>query len=295
MAEGEGLDGVSWHSDRSGAPFEFDEIRRLIRPVRHVEVDRLRHALERIVKSEVIPQLILAEKTALKAGPTAVAPSRSATTEEIDAFQVLVIHRNTSDCFDFVDALKAGGLSLRSIYLGLFAPVAKQLGTKWDNDELSFVDVTIALNRLHTLVHDFADQTEAASPLDAAHRIVLASSPDEQHALGMLIVSELFRMKGWDVSGGPGLAVGRDLNAMVSDNWYGVVGLSAGTEEKARQLKNEIDAIRRSSRNKAVSVLVGGPGFLEHPEISLAIGADGVAGDADDAVAKAEGMLHRKR
>lgn len=295
MSEGEGLDGGSWHSDQSGAPFEFDEIRRLIRPVRHIEVDRLRRALERVVKSEVIPQLIIAEKTALNLKSHAVPPTRNATPEEIDAFQVLVIHRNTSDCFEFVDSLKAGGLSLRSIYLGLFAPVAQQLGTKWDNDELSFVDVTIALNRLHTLVHDFSDQSEVGCPIDAAHRIVLASSPDEQHALGMLIVSELFRMKGWDVSGGPGLAVGRDLNDMVSDNWYGVVGLSAGTEEKARQLKNEIDTIRRSSRNKAVSVLVGGPGFLAHPEISVAIGADGVAGNADDAVAKAEGMLNRKR
>jgi MerR family transcriptional regulator, light-induced transcriptional regulator len=293
MSEGEGLDGGSWPADQAGAPFEFNEIRRLTSPVRRIEVDRLRRALERVVKREVIPQLILADKGALNAEP--VAAERNATAEEVDAFQVLVIHRNASDCVAFVDALKSGGLSLRSIYLGLFAPVAKQLGTKWDNDELSFVDVTLAMNKLQSLVHDFAEPSDIPDPLDAAHRIVLASSPDEQHALGMLIVSELFRMKGWDVSGGPGLAVGKDLRAMVSDNWYGVVGLSAGTEEKARQLKSEIDAIRRSSCNKTISVLVGGPGFLDHPEISQEIGADGVAGDADDAIVKAEGMLHRKK
>lgn len=293
MSEGEGLDGGSWHVDQTGTPFEYDEIRRLTSPVKRVEVDLLRRTLERVVKSEVIPQLILADKMALKDQP--VTAERSATVEEIDAFQVLVIHRDASDCVAFVDALKTGGLSLRSIYLGLFAPVAEQLGTKWDNDELSFVDVTLAMNKLQGLVHDFAEPTDIPDPLDAAHRIVLASSRDEQHALGMLIVSELFRIKGWDVSGGPGLAVGKDLDAMVRDNWYGVVGLSAGTEEKARELKGVIEKIRRSSCNKAICVLVGGPGFSEHPEISMEIGADGVAGNADDAVFKAEGMLHRKK
>ncbi|HSP24878.1 MAG TPA: cobalamin B12-binding domain-containing protein [Saliniramus sp.] len=295
MSEGERLEsGYRYGEDRSGTPFEFEEIHRLIRPVKRIEIDGLRQALESVVKSEVIPQLILAEKSALLTSHSAKAESRDATTAEVDAFQVLIIHRNTSDCFEFVSALKNGGLSLRSIYLGLFAPVAQQLGTKWDNDELSFVDVTIALNRLQTLLHDFAEPTGQLDPLDAARRIVLASSPDEQHALGMLIVSELFRMKGWDVSGGPGLAVGTDLNSMVNDNWYGVVGLSAGTEERARQLKSEIDNIRRASRNQAISVLVGGPGFIEHPEISMSIGADGVAGDADDAVSKAQGMIDGK-
>lgn len=295
MSEGERLErGYRHGDDRSGTPFEFEEIRRLIKPVGRIEIDGLRQALERVVEREVIPQLILAEKGALLSSHPAEPESRDATTAEMDAFQVLIIHRNTSDCLDFVSALKNGGLSLRSIYLGLFAPVAKQLGRKWDNDELDFVDVTIALGKLQTLLHDFAEPSGPLDPLDAARRIVLASSPDEQHALGMLIVSELFRMKGWDVSGGPGLAVGADLNSMVNDNWYGVVGLSAGTEERARQLKSEIDSIRRASRNQAISVLVGGPGFIEHPEISMSIGADGVAGDADEAVSRAESMIDAK-
>jgi MerR family transcriptional regulator, light-induced transcriptional regulator len=296
MSEGERLEsGYRYGEDRSGTPFEFEEIRRLVRPVARIEIDGLRQALESVVKSEVIPQLILAEKGALLTSHPRKVESRAATTAEVDAFQVLIIHRNTSDCFEFVSALRNGGLSLRSIYLGLFAPVAQQLGSKWDNDELDFVDVTIALSKLQTLLHDFAEPTDHFGPLDAARRIVLASSPDEQHALGMLIVSELFRMKGWDVSGGPGLAVGSDLNSMVNDNWYGVVGLSAGTEERAHQLKNEIDSIRRASRNQSISVLVGGPGFSEHPEISMSIGADGVAGDADEAVSKAQGMIDAKQ
>ena len=45
------------------------------------------------------------------------------------------------------------------------------------------------------------------------------------------------------------------------------------------------------SRNKAVSVMVGGPVFVENPEIARQVGADASAVDAPTAVLLAQVLL----
>ncbi len=279
------------------APGQAD-IRGLAGPPSRLEIDYLKDVLKRVVKADVVPRLVLADKALLQASSTgtmrhaaADQTGRKPTASEAEAFQVLVLHRDTFECFEFVNRLREKGISLPDLYLGLFSPLARELGTRWENDELSFVDVTKAMGRLQSLVHTFSQSGQTLHPIDAAHRVVLASSPEEQHVLGMLIVSKLFEMDGWEVSGGPGMTTGPRLNNLVHDEWFGVVGLTASSEERAIQLKKAIDEIRRTSRNQGVCVIVGGHGFDEHPEISADIGADELVTDAADAVTKAEKLI----
>ena len=280
------------------APGQAD-IKGLAGPPSRLEIDYLKDVLKRVANADVVPRLVLADKALLQAsssneaGPAAAQAKnrRKPTESEAQAFQVLVLHRDTFECFEFVNRLRERGISLPDLYLGLFSPLARELGHKWENDELSFVEVTKAMGRLQSLVHTFSQSGQTLHPIDAAHRIVLASSPEEQHVLGMLIVSKLFEMEGWEVSGGPGMKTGQRLNNMVQGEWFGVVGLTASSEERAVQLKQAIDEVRRASRNQGVCVIVGGHGFDEHPEISADIGADELVTDAADAVTKAEQLI----
>lgn len=274
------------------------DIAALAVPPGRLEVDYLKSVLSRVVNADLVPRLVLAEKTLLQnageAGSDGIVRRSGVSTptkSEVSAFQVLVLYRDTYECFEFINALRERGVSLADLYLGLFTPLARELGSRWENDSLSFVDVTKAIGRLQSLVHTFSDNGAELHPLDAAHKIVLASPPQEQHVLGMLIVSKLFEMEGWSVSGGPSLHTGRPLNELVHGEWFGVVGLTASTEDHAIELKRAIDQLRKSSCNDTISVIVGGHGFDEHPELSKEIGADELVTDGEDAVTKAEKLI----
>jgi methanogenic corrinoid protein MtbC1 len=280
-------------------------------PVSPPQHDRIQSILSRIVQAEIVPQLVLGDKSALLASrrkpvapddadvrsEPAVPDAQPAhpTQADRDRFEVIVLYSDTFDCFSFVSALREQGVSLPDIYLGLFQPVAEHLGQRWDEDSLSFVEVTRAIGQMETMVRTLGSNDKGHHPIDAAHRILLASPRHEQHALGMLIVSQLFQMEGWGVEGGSQLVAGEELQDMVRDEWFGVVGLTASSEEGARRLKSVIDELRKISMNESISVIVGGHAFVGHPGLSEEIGADDMAFDALDAVAKAERLLKLSR
>jgi methanogenic corrinoid protein MtbC1 len=265
-------------------------------PPAPLQPDRLRAVLSQVLRADIVPQLLLADKSVLNGG-SGDDPARSVldksqpTRTEREQFEVVVLYRDTFECFSFVDALRQRGVSLRDIYLGLFQPVARELGRRWSEDSLTFMEVTKAVGQIQTMIRAMGPGDAKPGLIDDAHRIVLACPASEQHSLGMLVVSQLFEMEGWDVQGGAQLSTGQPLNDVVHDGWYGVVGLSASCEESARELKSAIDQLRKASLNRSVSVIVGGNGFIEHPEISIEIGADDVATDARDAINKAEDLL----
>lgn len=290
MSEGERQGDLGATDDMSATPVFIAKLKRFLMPQRPSASEALSAELKLIAERDVVPRLILAEK---RAGSTA--ENRVATAKEIHEFELFVVHESFSHCSDFVKSLREEGVSLKSLYLGLFAPAAQELGERWVEDELSFADVTIALSRIQSLMNEWQEEAPPLKLSAAERRILLASAHGEQHELGIKIVGELFRMEGWDVTGGVGLGPGQDLNGLLRSNWYSVVGLSASNEDRAQRLRDEITAIRKASQNQNIAVLVGGPGFMQHPEIAEIIGADGVSSDGATAVAVAETAITRKR
>ena len=55
--------------------------------------------------------------------------------------------------------------------------------------------------------------------------------------------------------------------------------------------RRAIRAIRRSSLNRNIGVLVGGPIFVAHPELVARVGADATAIDGGQAALQAENLL----
>lgn len=297
---GRGLIAVSEGDPRAGRWYEAepesspasDVLRGLGDAGRRAESVAFRTALKLAVEHEVIPRLIVAEKPKLDPRPVGLVVERAVTLQEIDQFQDAIIVDGVDTCADFIEKLRETGVSRHSVYLGLFAPVARHLGELWDSDDLNFVDVTIAMSRLHSLLDRLSGEA-GGEFLDQKHTIILAAAAGDQHALGLSVVTEFFRMAGWHVAGGATLDSGPELASMVGESWFGVVGLSASTEDKAQLLKADITELRRASRNRRIAVLVGGHGFDSHPEISREIGADSLAMDGATAVAEAGRLLNR--
>ena len=70
-----------------------------------------------------------------------------------------------------------------------------------------------------------------------------------------------------------------------------LVGLSVSLQADLEPMRSVIIALRQSSRNPAVGVMVGGPLLLQTPDLSSRVGADLSAPDAASAVTAAQAYL----
>jgi MerR family transcriptional regulator, light-induced transcriptional regulator len=145
------------------------------------------------------------------------------------------------------------------------------------------VEVSVALGRMQRILRSLSELfLVGAARGNAVGRVLLAGVPGEQHTLGLFMVAEFFVREGWLVTIGPPFIDSR-LRDVLHEESYDVVGFSAACDSRLGLLSREIRQVRRSSRNRAVKVLVGGRVFNEQPALVQRVGADGTAADAKTA------------
>lgn len=235
------------------------------------------------LSDHVVPQLVQYHERS-----PAVAAMKP-TEAEFEEFFGHLLEDHESGFVEAIHRMIGRGLSVESVYLDLLVPCAVRMGQRWVDDCSDFVAVTVAVGRLQALLRQFSPHfcAEAARPA-AGRRILLAQPDDETHMFGLSVVAEFFRREGWDVVGGVAGA-GIDPVQRVSSEWFDVAGLSVGSELKLPWLRERIGAMRQSSANPALVIMVGGPLFSADPSRVQWVGADltsdaGSAPRADDRI-----------
>jgi methanogenic corrinoid protein MtbC1 len=203
-------------------------------------------------------------------------------------FTAAVLEIDDGPASRFVDRLRSDGVPVESIYLGLFSASARLLGEYWTTDRCPFTEVTLGLWRLHRLVRDMSHDFRNESVRGRRSLMALiTTAPGEQHSFGVVMLSEWFRRAGWSLVPSP-LRTNAEIARAVSRASLDVVGFSASSEASIDALSATIAAVRRTSRNRSVGVMVGGSLFNERPDLVVRVGADATACDAPEAIAKAE-------
>ncbi len=245
--------------------------------------------LTRTVENEVIPRLIMARRRPHMAH--AACEVERPCQEQVDRLVGLVLHGGQPDAAAYVEAMRDGGTPTETLFLDLLTPAARQLGQMWEDDTCTFSDVTIGLVRLSNVMrllsHAFAGDDQ---PLRAGPSALLVQMPGEQHGFGLTMVAHFFRRAGWNVRQEP-VPTSADLIGVVRDAWFGIVGISVACSDRLELLAQDIRAIRRHSRNRAVGIMVGGPPFVAHPQLAAMVGADATAADGRQAVQQAQSLV----
>lgn len=243
------------------------------------------------IEGEIIPRLVLAQRAAAGAerldrkGPLVLDASH------IEELAELLVKQDPPVALAYVEAIRAQGTSLGSIYLDLLAPTARRLGELWHEDRCSFFEVTLGLCALHQLLRSMAPGTVRGTR-DAAleRRVLLVPAPGEQHTFGLVMVGEFFRRSGWDVRFEAPETVA-DLSRLVRGDYFAVVGITVGCATPLKCVAPAILAARRASCNKSLGVLVGGSVINARPELVSLMGADATASDGRRAVRQAEDVV----
>lgn len=250
-------------------------------------------SIVRTIEQDIIPRLVLAHRPA----PESVSARSHIVVTDADLAQFVqaMLAPDDGGWQGTTDRLLAQGMAVCDIYLQLLAPAAREFGRMWDEDLCTFTDVTVAMGRtqrvLRALSPAFGHEVEYPQN---GRRVLLVPAPGEQHTFGLAIVAEFFRSAGWEVVG-DSEARSADPAALVRSEWFDVVGISVGTDARLDWLKSGIGAIRNASRNRGISVLVGGPGFAADLARVREVGADGTASDGRKAPAMAEQLLAERQ
>ena len=248
--------------------------------------------MQNTMEQEIIPRLVLSCRSsgAARSGPDA-ATGNGADADGVEAFAGCLIAEDTTAASRYLSRLRRQGAALEDIYLDLFAPAAHYLGYLWEQDLCDIVDVTLGVGRLQQMVRELSPEFQTAQgSADQHRRVLLLPIPGEQHTFGLTLMAEFFRRANWHVWGWP-LVEDADLMTLVREQWFAVIGITVGGEVSLAGLKSLVQAIRRESGNPSVGVMVGGPIFLQQPQLTRQVGADATAVDARQAVCQAESLL----
>lgn len=246
------------------------------------DVAQRRAKLARVVAGEIIPRLMLLHREVV---PAAEAP----TEDEIAGLARLVLSAESGEAARYITLLRDRGLSMERLFVELLEPCARLLGTMWDRDECDFIDVTLGLGRLQKLLAVF-NATHVLPALDEKRRVLMLTTPGDQHMFGLSMVTKFLDAGGWRVESEiepTPMAVA----AAVGDAWYAVAGLTLGSERHLAQLRAMIALIRETSLNPAIGIMVGGPVFSADPGLARSVGADATAVNAPAAVLVAQKLF----
>ncbi|MFN0099347.1 MAG: B12-binding domain-containing protein [Gemmatimonadaceae bacterium] len=186
-----------------------------------------------------------------------------------------------------VVSLLEAGVRAETLLDDAFPRAARALGELWCADDADFYTVTVAMTRLHRLVHEVSAPflAEQAFP-GSAGRVLLCGIDGEQHLLGLSILAEFLSRDGWDVhllSAVPASV----LLDKVRNADYNLIGFSVAVGDKVSRLRTTIQRVRQVSRNRDIRILVGGLAITEDPTLCARLGADGSATDAPSTVREA--------
>ncbi len=251
--------------------------------------------LMQTIEANVIPRLLMAHAGHAQASTAPVMNVRLDDQTRVEELSQLVLQDDASRAAQFVQALYEQGVPLEEIYMRLLAPVARRLGTMWEEDRASFTQVTTGMWRIKQLVYDFSPLfQEFARTDEVAPHAMLVPLPGSQHTLGLFMVSEFFRRGGWKVWGE--LAAGEaDIVTAIKTQNFDLVGLSVSTEDQLPALARFVALLKEESLNQKIGVMVGGPIFIAKPELRKEVQADIVGLDAEESLAQAEFFLEKAK
>lgn len=211
----------------------------------------------------------------------------SASPEKIDEFVEILLRQDADEAKAYIQHCLTDGIPLDRLYYGLLAGAAQELGVRWTNDRLSFLEVNLATGLIYAIMRGLSPLFEVPDT-NTDREAIFAALPGEDHTLGVVMAADIFRQAGWTID----LKVGLDLEQLVDSctrSGFLILGVSASNRKVVLALVRFIIAVRFARPD--MFIMVAGNIVALEPNILTISGADAVARDLDEALAILNGRI----
>jgi MerR family transcriptional regulator, light-induced transcriptional regulator len=193
-----------------------------------------------------------------------------------------------SDDSTMIEALKPDLRRARispAMLADIYIPeAARRLGVGWEDDTLTFAEVTIGTVRLQSILRDISADwaADAGKMVDCAGAVLLLLPEKELHTLGPLVLTGQLRRRGVSVclqlatSGG-------EWRSLLRQRHFDAAFVSVGWEGKIAAAAQLVETIKDLTKGR-LSVAVGGAVLTRSDGVFACESADIVTNDLDKAL-----------
>jgi MerR family transcriptional regulator, light-induced transcriptional regulator len=195
-----------------------------------------------------------------------------------DDYRAALLARDERRAREVVEDLAGRGARIVDIYSVVLAPALQEIGDLWSLERVTVADEHYATEMTRQLMGVLApDRRRAPS---RGRLAVVTASPDELHALGPRMLTDLLQRAGWEVISLGAAAPADALAKLVTDECPDVVALSTATVGRLPGAEEAVGLLHRVRPRPLIAV---GGALYRGPVIELARawGADLVTSDLD--------------
>ncbi len=203
----------------------------------------------------------------------------------IERFMMVVVKHDAGGFDSLKPDLRRARISPATFADRYVPEIARRLGKAWEDDRMSFAEVTMGSARLQAILReigaDWAADEGVGGPGDGA-TVLMVVPPGEQHTLGVFVLIGQLRRRGISVC----LRIGpsdADLRALLAERTFDGAMVSIATPEKVDICQNLLKTLKDATTGRLPVALGGAAIGLLGGKANL-IGADVVTNDVNSAM-----------
>ncbi len=177
----------------------------------------------------------------------------------------------------------ARGTDAQDILLDVLQPVQVEIGRLWEQGRASVAHEHLCTAVTQLCMSMLWPRLNAGAS-EGDRTVVATSVGGEAHEIGIRIVADLLKRDGWRTFYLGASVPATDVVAMLVEQRADVLAVSATMAGHVPSVRRLVEAVRDEPRCAGVKVVVGGRPFVVAPRLAKAVGADGLATDAAQAV-----------
>ena len=174
---------------------------------------------------------------------------------------------------ELLTEVKRARISLAAL-ADVYIPIAaRRMGQAWHDDEMSWIDVTIGVGRMQSLLREIGTAWVADQAGDTGHGAVMLLVPDrEQHTLGPMVAMGQMRRYGVSVC----LRIApnfNELRSLMAARHFDGILISVATKDKLETIAKTVQ-FPKSLMTKPCPIVVGGAVMAKVEDPASITGAD---------------------
>ena len=178
------------------------------------------------------------------------------------------------------------GTSVRELYLQVFQPALREVGRLWQLRKISVAHEHFCSAATQVLMSQLLPRFFPAQRRDRA--VVVACVSGDLHEVGARMVGDFFAMAGWDTYFCGANMPHAGVVQSAAERGADVLAVSASMGCHLHTVQELLERVRADPCCAALPVMVGGHPFSVDAALWRTLGAQGMAADAEAAVALAE-------
>ncbi|MFK7955785.1 MAG: B12-binding domain-containing protein [Lysobacterales bacterium] len=206
---------------------------------------------------------------------------------ELNRFCDALIGEDDTAAADVVMQARIDGTPMDVIYLGYLAGAARQLGERWEYDQTTFMDMTLAAGRIYAIMRGLRRVFTLPAPNTRRHAL-FAGLPGDDHTLGVAMAADMFRQKGWDIQH-EAHQTHDELVESIKNSDHAIIGLSASRPDLLVPLARLVVAVRIAKPHGFV--MISGHITEMEPDVVNLVDGDSFATSVPAALAQLEQLI----